>query len=86
MKQVTTMKLLNAVVKIAFLYVLSLAIYVQPSCKDPNEFKPDFDSLIPPPAPPQLLSPEEGHFFMIESIPFYCFIRLTWTDIDQANT
>ena len=86
MKQVTTMKLLNAVVKIAFLYVLALAVYVQPSCKDPDEYKPDRDSLIPAPAPPQPLSPEYGYVFMIESVPFYFFIRLAWTDIDQANT
>jgi len=86
MKQGTTMKLLNAVVKIAFLYVLSLAVYVQPSCKDPDEFEPSEDTLVPPPDPPQLVSPIDGFVVMIESAPADSYYELKWTNLEQAES
>lgn len=86
MKQVTTMKLLNSVAKIAFLYVLSLAIYVQPSCKDPDEFKPPEDTLLAPPDPPQLISPTDGFVIMFESVQADSYYELKWTNIEQAES
>ncbi|MGB3342187.1 MAG: hypothetical protein WBB37_11970, partial [bacterium] len=79
------MRLLNAVVKIAFLYVLSFAVYVQPSCKDPDEFKPPEDTLVPPPDPPQLVSPIAGFVIMFETVPVDSYYELKWTTIEQAS-
>jgi hypothetical protein len=59
--------------------VLFTCLYT--SCKDPNDFEPEFDSLIPPPDPPELLSPENGYVFM----RLGCYVRLEWAEIEQAN-
>ncbi|MGB3480218.1 MAG: hypothetical protein WBB67_13800, partial [bacterium] len=79
------MKILNAIVKIALLYMLSFAVYVQPGCKDPDEFKPPEDTLVPPPDPPQLVSSVDGFVVMFESVPADSYYELKWTTVEQAG-
>ncbi|MGB9720923.1 MAG: hypothetical protein ACPL28_05525 [bacterium] len=70
----------KAILFFAFILFLS----VEPNCKNPNEYKPPEDSLLPPPAPPELLTPPDSFIHM----PFVGGNRLliSWEHIEGAET
>ncbi len=53
-------------------------------CKDPHEYKPHFDSLCPPPNPPQLISPRNDTSFWYET-NFPHNIVLRWNSVEDAE-
>ena len=72
---------------IAVLCTVIISIYFLtslPGCKDPEEFAPDDDTLIPPPGPPELLGPTDGYVFNVVSDPMnYSYdVTLEWTAVE----
>ncbi|MCK4250666.1 hypothetical protein KAX97_04435 [candidate division WOR-3 bacterium] len=51
--------------KIISAFIIILCINLNPGCKDPHEYAPPEDSLIPPPEPPQPIYPPDdtGYVF-----------------------
>ncbi len=47
--------------KVLLLILLFVILNFQPTCRDPNEFKPPEDTLLTPPPPPKLLTPPDGY-------------------------
>lgn len=59
-------------------------------CKDPSDYAPQEDTLIPPPGPPQLLAPIDYYVFMdpnaaLGSLSFYIPVTLSWDTVDGAE-
>lgn len=58
-------------------------------CKDPSEYAPQEDTLIPPPGPPQLLAPIDHYVLMDSSaVPGYSFnipVTLSWSTVEGAE-
>jgi len=51
-------------VKIILLFIFTLVLTFTPDCKNPNDNKPPEDSLLPPPEPPELLTPPDSFVHM----------------------
>jgi hypothetical protein len=71
-----------------FAYVfLALTITLMVSnagCKNPNEYKPPFDSLYPPPSAPQLISPKNDTVIYYQT-PFPHDIKLKWGVVEDVE-
>ncbi|MEO0190329.1 MAG: hypothetical protein ABIL18_05055, partial [candidate division WOR-3 bacterium] len=53
-------------------------------CKNPHDYEPKFDSLYPPPAPPQLISPKNDTAIWYGT-PFPHNVLLTWSSVNGAE-
>ncbi|MCX7995916.1 MAG: hypothetical protein N3A65_09150 [candidate division WOR-3 bacterium] len=65
-------------------YVLVIFFLIHGStCKNPDKYRPDYDSLLPPPPPPLLLSPPDSFVHM----PLVSGNRLliSWEHIEDAE-
>ena len=81
------MRLLVALVKLSVLFCVLLLINVNTSCKDPYEYAPRFDSLMPPPAEtPQLVWPPLDTVFWYDMWnPYPNDIELQWTSVEDPQ-
>jgi hypothetical protein len=81
----TTVKMIAYVLMIC---VVLSGMYVQPGCKNPDEYEPPEDSLVPPGNPPQPTDPVSGFVYMwaYEYLPFEIFIEFEWTSVEQAES
>ncbi|UCC12349.1 MAG: hypothetical protein JSW02_02095 [candidate division WOR-3 bacterium] len=72
----------SVVLCIVMLGIFSLSSFQ--GCKDPEEFEPDQDTLVPPPEPPELLEPTDGFVYNVVIDPFnYSYdVLLEWTAVD----
>ena len=78
------MKPFYLTLKILFLFTAILGMSLDSGCKNPEEYKPPEDSLIPPPAPPQLIIPNDSAFFSMtpgSNIDIY----FEWSNITDAD-
>lgn len=57
------MKFFYKIMKIIPVAIIVLLVNINPGCKDPYDYGPPFDSLIPPPDAPQLLHPRDDTTF-----------------------
>jgi hypothetical protein len=55
------------------------------TCKGPNDFEPPFDSLHPPPAPPQLINPVSDTAIRYLT-PFPNDVVLKWNQVTEAES
>ncbi len=76
---------INIKILILLLTATLLLILSGINCRDPHDFEPDPDTLLDPPAAPQLLSPENDYVYMATSDPFYIYIDFNWTEISDAE-
>lgn len=72
-------------VKPIILIAIVLLFNVNPGCKDPHDFEPPEDSLVPPPDPPEHIGPQNNFVFMTEGTPMEVVIDFEWTDLEDAN-
>ena len=70
--------------KVLLLFVAMLCITVSSSCKDPDEYAPPQDSLVQPPAPPQLITPPDSDLFSLTP-GFDVDVYFEWSDIADAE-
>ncbi len=78
--------------KRVFLVIAACAFLLTTSsigCKDPDEYAPPEDTLIPPPGPPQLLTPID-HYVLMDptALPwtsFYIPVTLSWDTVCGAE-
>ena len=82
------MRSVKMFVYVIFIFLVLLGMYVQPGCKDPDEFEPPEDSLVPPGEPPQPIAPISGFVYMwvYENLPFEVLVEFEWTAVDQAES
>lgn len=80
------MKLFSLILKILFILSIILLFNFNHGCKDSSEYEPPEDSLLPPPDPPQPVSPINGFIIMFESVPADTHYELKWTNIEQAES
>jgi len=82
------MKINYLVFEIAFVSLIILLVTANSGCKNPEEYAPPVDSLIPPPAAPQLLYPpldtsywfgqgDQGWQFVV--------VVLEWTPVEDVQ-
>lgn len=56
------------------------------NCRDPHDFEPDQDTLLDPPAAPQLLEPDENYVYMATTWPsFYVYVNFSWAEVSGAE-
>ena len=79
------MKLSNLLSKIILISMLILLTNMNPGCKDPNEYKPPEDSLLPPPGPPQLFFPPVDTEYVLVPNPGVIHIPFDWSDVEGAE-
>ncbi len=74
----------NRISTIILFFTLVLILSIKSNCKSPDKYKPPQDSLLPPPSPPELLTPPDSFVHM----PFVGGNRLliSWEHIDGAET
>ena len=63
--------------------------YSPQGCTDPSDYEPSQDTLYPPPAPPQLISPIDHFIFMDPDAPlyspFFIEVELLWDSVENAE-
>ncbi len=70
---------------IAFpLFIIIFFSSINSGCKNPNEYKPPFDSLSPPPSAPQLISPKNDTVMYYQT-PHPHDVTLKWSVVDDAQ-
>ncbi len=80
------MKVFHLVAKIFFLLLAIMVLHHYPGCKDPHEYEPGNDSLVPPPPAPQLLYPRDDTTCWYDQWhPYPNDIELGWSNIDDAQ-
>ena len=71
-----------------FLILFITALFsTNPGCKDPYEFAPEPDTLIPPPNPPRLVSPPDDTGYVLTNIPGLDVVQIDfiWNAIIDAE-
>ena len=76
------MRLFHLIPKLIFIFIIIFYINLNQGCKDPGEYEPG-DSLISPPAPPQLIAPPDSTLFSISPDP--ADIYFEWTPVTGAE-
>lgn len=61
-------------------------IMLMPTCKDPDDYEPPEDSLIPAPDPPVPIAPENGYVYMFQLPPFHITTIFEMTAITDAES
>ncbi len=76
------MKLLTKFLKPISIAMFAFLIISGPNCRDPHEYEPPFDSLIPPPDAAQLISPVNNAVFSYDIWkPYPNDIEMIWTAV-----
>lgn len=82
------MKVRSLILKILLIFIILLCIDFNSGCKGPEEYAPPADSLIPPPEPPQPLSPpyDTAYWFGQGGQGWeYVVVVFEWTPIEGAQ-
>lgn len=80
------MKILYLALKTTLIIFCIALLYSNHGCRDPYDFEPEFDSLSSPPAPPQLLAPENGSNIWYDMWnPYPNDIELRWTPVPNTQ-
>ena len=80
------MRILKLIIVFLNCLIICLLSLSTPGCKNPEEFKPEFDSLIPPPGPPSLLYPPDDTTFWLEQWnPKPDSVELQWSSVEGAQ-
>jgi len=69
-------------IKILTLLMIIFILAINPDCKNPNDYRPKEDSLLPPPPPPRLLSPPDSFVHMPLGSPR---LIISWKSIEDAE-
>ncbi len=69
--------------RLTILVIIFCTIFLNPTCKDTKDLKPPEDTLLPPPAPPKLLSPSDSFVRMPTEATGR--LLLTWEAIKDAK-
>lgn len=84
-KKQTIISYLQFAIK-GFLILFITALFsANPGCKDPYEFAPEPDTLIPPPNPPRLVSPPDDTGYVVTNIIPSVQIQFIWHAIIEAE-
>ena len=85
-KEITMYYLCMAIKVTSVLFIVAL-FSVNPGCKDPYEFAPEPDTLIPPPNPPRLVSPPDDTGYVVTNIPGLDVVQIDfiWNAIIDAE-
>ncbi|MEO0122740.1 MAG: hypothetical protein ABIL69_01885 [candidate division WOR-3 bacterium] len=75
------MKKLKIIFPILY-FVSVILLIIHSDCKNPDEYKPKGDSLLPPPAPPRLLTPPDSFVHMPFGSPR---LIISWENIEDAE-
>lgn len=80
------MKVFKTILK-TLLLIVGLAMFssLQTGCKDPDEYAPYQDSLISPPAAPQLLNPPDDTGWVYIEALGPVIVDFEWTPIQDAE-
>jgi len=80
------MKVFNTILK-TLLLIVGLAMFtnLQTGCKDPDEYAPHPDSLISPPAAPQLLNPPHDTGWVYVPAQGPVIVNFEWTSVQGAE-
>ncbi|MEO0094576.1 MAG: hypothetical protein ABIL18_05960 [candidate division WOR-3 bacterium] len=62
--------------------IITIALTNGPVCKNPDEYNPDVDSLLPPPAPPNPLTPPDDFVHMPNGTNR---LLISWEHIEDAE-
>ena len=77
---------LKTIILLLLLTMTLLIVMSGVNCRDPHDFEPDIDTLLDPPAPPELLSPESAYVYMATTYPyFYIYVDFSWTEVSGAE-
>ncbi|OGC42103.1 hypothetical protein A2Y85_03890 [candidate division WOR-3 bacterium RBG_13_43_14] len=70
------------IIQFSSMIMLALFIVFAPSCRDPHEYEPPFDSLGPPPEAALLIAPANNAAFLYDCWnPYPNDIEMIWTAI-----
>ena len=78
------MKPYRIAAKLLMLCAIILITNMNPRCTDPGEYRPRFDSLSPPPSPPNLISPSNDTLITYDH-PYPHIIILIWSETSGAE-
>ncbi len=68
------------------LFIIGGSLFISPNggCKKPDEHRPPFDSLYPPPPAPQLIYPPQDTIMLLET-PLPVDLVFTWSAVTEAE-
>ncbi|GAH01170.1 unnamed protein product [marine sediment metagenome] len=75
---------LKLLFKIFVITIVFLPFCINPGCKDPYDYEPPEDILLPPPDPPQLLSPADSVWYILD-YGEVVFIIFNWDTIENVD-
>ncbi|KPK63462.1 hypothetical protein AMJ83_06705 [candidate division WOR_3 bacterium SM23_42] len=80
------MKVCLAMLKFMAVFIIVILANFNPGCKDPHEYQPLFDSLYPPPAAPNPISPENDTVIWYgQWDPYPNNLDLVWSSVDGTE-
>lgn len=80
------MNALRFIIKVSLLLVLVIMFNYHHGCKDPHEYEPNSDTLVPPPSAPQLVYPRNDTVLWYDQWhPYPNDIELGWSIVDDAE-
>lgn len=86
-KKQTIISYLQFAIKVFLILFITALFNTNPGCRDPYEFAPEPDTLIPPPNPPRLVSPPDDTGYVLTNIPGLDVVQIDfiWNAIIDAE-
>lgn len=78
------MKVFCLILKFVLCALVIFLINLNPGCKNPDEYAPPQDSLVAPPAPPQLIAPADSELFS-QTPGIAMNIYFEWSSVTDAQ-
>lgn len=79
------MKIIKLLTGFIITLTLILMLETNTGCTNPDEYKPQEDSLIEPPDPPELVFPPMDTEYVLLPEPGYVEITFDWTPVNGAD-
>jgi hypothetical protein len=70
---------------ILFIAIVIMFSHLPAGCKDPHDFEPELDSLIPPPEAPQLISPSDSAGWVYIEALGPVLVDFNWTEVEGVE-
>lgn len=71
--------------KFLIVLVIILILDINPGCKDPYDYEPQEDPLLPAPEPPQLISPRDSVYYFLPTAFDTAYITFKWSAIEDIE-
>ncbi len=87
LKKQTIVNYLQSTIKGFLILSITALFIINTGCKDPYEFAPEPDTLIPPPNPPRLVYPPDDTGYVLTNIPGLDVVQIEfiWNAIIDAE-